>query len=137
MIVLDTNVLSALMRAEPDAAVIAWLDRQTVEAIWTTAVTVLEVEYGLAIIPDGRRKRRLQKLFAQVLDEDLGGRVLPFDRPAALAAAELAAIRRSEGKPVDVHDTQIGGIVLSRRMTLATRNTRHFDGVPVVDPWQG
>ncbi len=105
MILLDTNVLSALMQRRTDPAVVAWLDAQPPESIWTTAVTVFEVWFGLAILRDGRRRRRLQAAFAQTLQEDFDGRVLPFDAAA-------------------------------RKATLATRNTRYFEGlgIPIVNP---
>lgn len=135
MIVLDTNVLSALMRQQPDAAVIDWLDQQPPESIWITSITLFEVEVGLALLPKGKRRQGLEAAFAQILQEDLENRVLAFDTAAAGLAARLAAKRQRSGAPVDMRDTQIAGIVLARRATLATRNTRHFDDVPVINPW--
>ncbi len=137
MIVLDTNVLSALMRTEPEAAVLGWLDRQAPDAIWITAVTVFEVRMGLALLPAGRRRRALETAFERLLAEDLQHRVLGFDASAATRAAALAAARQSAGRSVDLRDTQIAGIVSARRATLATRNLRHFRDldVAVVDPW--
>lgn len=137
MIVLDTNVLSALMRTAPEAAVLGWLDRQAPDAIWITAVTVFEVRMGLALLPAGRRRRALETAFERLLAEDLQHRVLGFDASAATRAAALAAARQSAGRSVDLRDTQIAGIVSARRATLATRNLRHFRDldVAVVDPW--
>ncbi|MGO9227466.1 type II toxin-antitoxin system VapC family toxin [Mycobacterium sp.] len=137
MILLDTNVLSALMRREPDRAVVAWLDDQPGESIWTTTITILEVRTGIELLEQGRRRRQLEQAFGEVLTEDLGGRVQPFDQPAAEAAASIAAARQRAGRPVEIRDVQIAGIATARRATLATRNTRHFDavGVNVVDPW--
>ncbi|MGP0078369.1 type II toxin-antitoxin system VapC family toxin [Mycobacterium sp.] len=137
MILLDTNVLSALMRREPDRTVVAWLDNQPGESIWTTTITILEVRTGIELLEQGRRRRQLEQAFGEVLTEDLGGRVQPFDQPAALAAASIAAARQRAGRPVEIRDVQIAGIATARRATLATRNTRHFDavGVNVVDPW--
>jgi len=83
MIVLGTNVLSALMRAQPEPAVVAWLDRQPAEAIWTTSITLFEVRMGIALLPVGRRRERLELAFRLTLAEDLAGRVLPFDEAAA------------------------------------------------------
>ncbi len=139
MIVLDTNVLSALMRTEPEAKVVAWLDRQPTESIWITSVTLFETRLGLALLPSGRRRRALESAFSRLLDEDLENRVLDFDAAAATESASLAAARQKIGRPVDVRDTLIAGIVLARRATLATRNRRHFADlkVPVVDPWSG
>lgn len=137
MIVLDTDVLSALMRREPDPTVVAWLDRQPSESVWTTAVTVFEIRFGLELLEPGRRRRQLEEAFARALDEDFQGRVLGFDQEAARQAASCAAKRRGAGKPVDFHDIEIAGIVSTRRATLATRNIRHFQdlGIELVDPW--
>ncbi len=137
MIILDTSVLSALMRTTPEARVIAWLDRQPAESIWITSVTLFEALMGLALLPAGRRRRTLEAAFASLLKEDLENRVLDFDGAAATEAAALAARRQKAGRPVDIRDTQIAGIALARRATLATRNVRHFDDVQIqiVDPW--
>ena len=137
MIVLDTNVLSALMQQRPDAQVVAWLDKQAAESIWISTVTLFEARYGLALLASGRRKKLLIERFEQFLEEDLESRVLSFDTQAANQAAQLAAERKARGRPVDMRDTIIAGIALARRATLATRNTRHFDdlSVPVVNPW--
>jgi predicted nucleic acid-binding protein len=137
MIVLDTNVLSALMRAEPDRPVVRWLDRLAAESIWTTSITVFEVRFGLEVLPAGERKAALEHAFDQVISEDLRGRVLDFDARAASVAGEIAAKLRALGRPVDMRDAQIAGIIAARRATLATRNVRHFvdAGIPVIDPW--
>ncbi len=138
MIVLDTNVLSALMQERPNLAVVAWLDRQPAESIWTTSITVFESRLGLALLPKGRRRQRLEASFDRLLEEDLENRVLAFDTVAAAQAAHLAALRRMAGRPVDMRDTQIAGIALARRATIATRNQRHFEDltVSVVNPWE-
>lgn len=138
MIILDTNVLSALMRTEPEREVIDWLDRQPPESIWITSITEFESRYGLALLPDGRRRKALESAFERLLKEDLESRVLPFDSAAATEAAMLAAKRQQGGEPVDMRDTQIAGIALARRAAIATRNTRHFSGlnVEVVNPWK-
>ena len=137
MIVLDTNVLSALVRREADPAVVAWLDLQPSESVWTTAVTVFEIRFGLELLAAGRRRRQLEDAFSRVLDEDFQGRILPFDHEAAQEAASRAAERRAVGKPVDFRDIEIAGIVSARRATLATRNARHFLDlrIQLVDPW--
>ena len=137
MIILDTHVLSALMRTAPDAEVVAWLDRQPAESVWITSITIFEVRFGLAVLPRGRRRRALEGAFARLLEDDLENRVLDFDAAAATSAASLAADRQRAGRPADMRDTQIAGIALARHATLATRNVRHFAdlNVPVVDPW--
>ena len=137
MIIVDTNVLSALMRTAPDPPVVAWLDRQPAESVWITSITVFEARLGLALLPKGRRRRALETAFSRLLEDDHETRVLDFDVAAATAAAALAAERQKAGRPADLRDTQIAGIALARRATLATRNVRHFKdlNVPVVDPW--
>lgn len=137
MIALDTNVLSALMRAEPDATVMEWLDGQPAESIWTTAVTVFEIRIGIDLLAPSRRRQRLESAFERLLAEDLDGRVLSFDTAAADAAGTIAARQQRAGRSVEVRDAQIAGIALARRATLATGNVRHFKdlGLRLVDPW--
>jgi predicted nucleic acid-binding protein len=137
VIVLDTNVLSALMRTNPDDVVVEWLDRQPADSVWLTSITVFEARFGLALLPKGRRRIGLERAFDRVLTEDLSSRVLALDEMAAVTAAQLAADRQLAGRIVDLRDTLIAGIAQARRATIATRNTRHFEGldVPVVDPW--
>ena len=138
MIILDTNVLSALMRTTPDIAVVNWLDRQPADSVWVTSITVFETRFGLALLPRGRKRLGLERAFDRVLSEDLANRVLDFDAAAAAAAAQLAADRQRVGRIADFRDTLIAGIAQARRATIATRNTGHFEGldVPVVDPWK-
>jgi len=137
MTILDSNVLSALMRPSPDAQVLAWLDRQAAESLWITSITIFETRFGLDLLPQGKRRRDLEEAFERVLDEDLENRVLDFDSAAATAAASIAAATQKGGRSVEMRDTQIAGIALARRATLATRNVEHFVGfgVPVVNPW--
>ena len=137
MILLDTDVLSALMRAEPAMAVMKWLDRQPESSIWTTSITVMEIRYGLQIMPMGRRRQRMVEELEAVLREEIEERYAPFDVAAAQHAAALMALRKTRGRPVDLRDTMIAGIALSTRATIATRNTAHFAdlSVPVVNPW--
>jgi predicted nucleic acid-binding protein len=138
MILLDTNILSALMLREPDPAAVSWLDRQSVESVWTTAITVFEIRFGLEGLAGGRRRHRLEEMFNQALEEDLEGRVLPFDPAAARASASIAAQQRKSGRPFEIRDVQIAGIALTRKAVLATRNTRHFQGLGIhlTDPWK-
>lgn len=138
MIVIDTNVLSALMREVPERPVVEWLDRQAAESIWITSITLFEARLGLALLPKGKRRQALESAFDKLLVEDLEGRVLDFDQPAAEAAAQLAAGRQREGQTIDMRDTQIAGIVIARRAEFATRNVRHFSdlNVDVLNPWE-
>jgi toxin FitB len=137
VIVLDTNVVSALMRRDADPVVIGWLDRQPPESVWASAVTVFEIRFGLELLAPGRRPARLEDAFARALEDDFEGRILPFDQVAAHEAGLIAARRRRAGRPVEIRDAQIAGIVSCRRATLATRNIRHFAdlGITLVDPW--
>ena len=137
MIVLDTNVVAALMRRDIDPIVVAWLDAQPSESIWTTAVTVFEIRFGLEILADGGRGRQLQDAFVRVLEEDFEGRVLPFEQGAAREAALITERGRRAGRLIESRDAQIAGIVAARRATLATRNTWDFAGlgITLVDPW--
>src|SRR5580658_3891488 len=136
MIILDTNVLSALMHLTPDQNVIAWLDRQPRTSIWTTSVTILEVRFGLQIMAAGKRRSVLMRAFENVL-ETMEQRVVPFDAPAAQQAGDLMASRHKTGRTGELRDTMIAGIVLAQHAILATRNTAHFDEVtiPLVNPW--
>jgi predicted nucleic acid-binding protein len=137
MWIVDTNVLSELMRVTPEPAVIAWLDAQAPESIWTTSITVFELKFGVALLADGRRKQALRDALDALLHDDLAGRVLDFDSAAAAEAAALAARRQQAGRGVDMRDTQIAAIALARKAGIVTRNLRHFDdlAIEVVDPW--
>jgi len=138
VILLDTNVLSALMRRRPDPVIVAWLDSQAPESLWTTAVTVFEIRYGIDLRPVGRRRRALEAAFDAMLSDDLASRVAAFDGTAAAEAAKLAAWRQPIGRSVDFRDTQIAGIALARRADVATGNVRHFEGLglSIINPWE-
>jgi hypothetical protein len=138
MIILDTNVISALMAEGPVEPVDDWLNRQPSISLWTTSITVYEIQTGLALMPAGRRRVALQEAFDAVLNEDLQHRILDFDSRAAIEAANISVRRHRAGKVVDSHDVQIAGIAAARRGTVATRNVRHFSdvGIPVVNPWE-
>lgn len=137
MILLDTNVISALMRRDANPAVVEWLDNQPAESVWTTSITVFEVRAGLELLEDGGRRRQLEQAFERVLSEEFEGRVQSFDQAAAIVAGSIAATRQRAGRPVEIRDVQIAGIATARKATLATRNARHFEGLGVnlIDPW--
>jgi predicted nucleic acid-binding protein len=137
MIVLDTNVLSELLRVDPDPGVGAWVEAQPPASLFTTAVTSAELRFGLAILPRGARRQALQDAVSGILEEDFAGRVLPFDEDAAQSYAAIAAARRETGQPISQFDAQIAAIAHSRGARLATRNVRDFVhcGVEVIDPW--
>lgn len=138
MIVLDTNVLSELLRPAPDARVLAWLAAQPWAGLFTTTVVRAEIFYGVRILPDGARKLALLDATRAIFDEDFAGQVLSFDNDAADAYAEIAASRRGAGKPISQFDALIAAIARSRGASLATRNVKDFAdcGVDVIDPWR-
>lgn len=137
MIILDTNVISALMRTPAEPPVVGWLDQQAAESVWTTSVTIFEIRFGLGLLPRGKRRRTLDSAFQALIEDDLEGRILDFDVAAANTAASLATLRQQAGRALDMRDIQIAGIALARRASLATRNVRHFEGtgVPLINPW--
>ena len=137
MIILDTNVLSALMRQSADRQVIDWLDKQPRSSIWTTSITILEIRFGLHILPLGKRRAALAQIFERVLTEKIEDRVASFDAASALQSADLMAMRQKKGRIGDLRDTMIAGIVLASHAKLATRNVSHFQELSfsVIDPW--
>jgi toxin FitB len=139
MVILDTNVISALMQQRPHPAVKAWLDLQAELSVWTTSITVFEIRHGIEILPRGRRRASLEAEFERFIEDDIQRRIVPFDVEAANAAAILMAERQRSGRPGDMRDTMIAGIAIASHATLATHNRRHFAdiSVPVIDPWQG
>lgn len=135
--VLDTNVISEVMRTDPVAKVVDWVDEHDVESLSMTAVTAAELLYGVARLPDGARKRELSFAVQALIRQDFAGRVLPFDADAAEHYAALVAQREGRGRPISAADAQIAAICRLRGATLATRNTRDFEetGIELVDPW--
>lgn len=136
MIVLDTNIISELMRSAPAAPVVAWVDRQPAEEVCTTSVTLAEVRYGIARLPAGRRR----DLLDAVADDVFGGfeeQVLPFDAGAAAHYARIVVERERAGTPISGFDAQIAAVCRTHRAGLATRNTDDFDGLglDLVNPW--
>lgn len=138
MIVLDTNILSELLRPVPETVVVAWVSHQPRASLFTTSVTRGEVLYGLRLLSDGRRRRQLWNAALAIFDEDLAGQVLSFDSNAADAYAELVAHRRESGKPISQFDAMIASVAYSRGASLATRNVRDFEdcGIDVINPWE-
>lgn len=138
MIILDTNVISELMRAEPNGRVLEWLVRQPIAGLFTTTLTQAEIFYGLQLLPEGRRRKDLIAAARPIFEVEMAGRILSFDSDAALAYAELAAHRRQTGQPISQIDGQIAAITRSRGAHLATRNVRDFVacGIALIDPWR-
>jgi len=137
MILLDTNVLSELMRPVPSPAVERWLSRQPVAGTFIAAITEAELRHGLALLPDGQRQRALVAQAEAMLAQDFAGRILPFDSPAAAAYARIAAARRRARRPISQADAQIAAIAACRGASVATRDVAAFVdcGINVVDPW--
>ena|SRR5450432_421707 len=136
MIILDSNVLSALMRDAPDQMVASWLDRQPQSSIWTSSITILEIQTGLQIMPAGKKRVSLSEDFERLLDR-IDHRIAAFDEQAARLAAELTGLRQKKGRVGELRDTMIAGIVLANRASFATRNVAHFADISatVVNPW--
>ena len=137
MIVLDTNVVSELMRPSLNPAVESWIANRPAASLFFSAVGEAELRFGLAIMPAGRRRDALASEIEAMLRDDFADRILPFDSGAACAYADIAASRRAIGRPAAEADCQIAAITRSRGMSLATRNVRDFQdmGVNVIDPW--
>ena len=135
--ILDTNVVSELMRAEPDAGVLAWSRQQPLGELAITAITLMEVRYGIARLPDGARKQDLEVRFRRFLALAFGGRVLSFDGEAAEFSAVMRAMRRRMGRAVGTEDSMIAGIARQHGATVVTRDEGGFEGcgVPVINPW--
>jgi hypothetical protein len=136
VIVLDTNVISELSRRVPDPGVLSWLDSLAVSDVATTAITAAELRYGVARLPDGRRKRELTGMIEGILTEDFHGRVLPFDERSSVQYADIVAGRGRVGRPIGVADAQIAAVCRDLNAILATRNTADFEetGIELINP---
>lgn len=139
MIVLDTNVVSELMHASPDARLLDWLDAQPAADAHLTAVTAAELRYGATRLPAGKRRTELLRRVGAVLEEDFAGRVLPFDLAAATEYGEIVTARESAGRQIAMADAEIASICRSRGATLVTRNTPDFEltGIDLLNPFTG
>jgi predicted nucleic acid-binding protein len=134
---LDTNVLSELLRAQPHPAVLAWFAEQPADSLFVSAVTQAEMLLGARLLPRSKRRQQLETALDTMFREDFAGRVLPFDSAAAAAYAAVVAARRGAGRPISQFDAQIAAIALSRRAGLATRNVSDFEqcGLTLTNPW--
>ena len=137
MIIIDTNVVSELMRAKPDPAVLAWFAGHAADTLFLTAVSEAELRTGAAILPAGQRRDRLVGAINAMIDQDFAGRILPFDSAAARCYAEIAAARRAAGKPITDADCQIAAIAGACNAAIATRNVKDFEGCGsnIINPW--
>ena len=139
MIVLDTNVISEPMRADPDGAVLNWLNEQVDRALFTTSVTVLELRFGVERLPEGKRKTNLWDVLDFTLSRLIGQRILPFDTAAAIECARIAALAEANGTPIGQADAQIAAIARTHKFAIATRDAAPFQqaGLTVINPWEG
>jgi predicted nucleic acid-binding protein len=138
MIVLDTNIISELMRSEPHPSVFSWVSAQPRVTLFTTSVNKAEILYGIAMLPEGRRRNALATAADAVFEADFAGRVLPFDSAAATRYAEIVATRRRSGNPIEAFDAQIAATALVAGASLATRDIGGFAGcgLALIDPWE-
>lgn len=138
MILLDTNVLSELMRPSPEPRVVAWLDSCSDRDVWVSAVTVAEILLGIQLLPKGKRREGLAELARRMFEEEFSGRCLPFDAGAAVPYAGIVAARMRLGKPISVEVAQMAAIASAGGLALATRNVKDYSGIEglkVIDPW--
>lgn len=137
MIVLDTNVVSELLRPTPDEGVLRWIDSQLSDELWLCSPVALELWFGIQRLPEGARQTRLAQAVNAILEEDFENRVLPLDLQAAMACAELLARRERQGRSMALADAQIAAICLTHQATLATRNSKDFEvsNLPLINPW--
>jgi predicted nucleic acid-binding protein len=137
VIVLDTNVVSELMRRQPADAVMAWVDQQPAEEAWLTAVTLAELLYGIGRLPDGRRKAHLAIALDAMIVEEFDHRIAAFDEPAAAHYADIVVVRERAGRPISAADAQIAAICRSHSALLATRNVDDFADtrLAIANPW--
>ena len=138
MILLDTNVLSELMKSKPDPDVTQWLDDQTATEVFISSITKAEIELGIALLPDGKRQNALSKAASAMFDE-FKSRCLAFDCPTSTLYPRIVAESSRSGRPISVEDAQIASIALTNDCLVASRNTRDFEqiaGLRLFNPWQ-
>lgn len=137
MILMDSNVVSALMRIESEPAVASWLARQSIAQLFTTTPTIFEIRYGIEAKPAGRRRKALEDAFEDVIGTLLGHRIVDFDAAAAVEAGRARAVQKRRGKIASIPDSQIAGIALARRASIATGDIGDFAhlGIALINPW--
>jgi len=137
MIILDTNVVSELMRGKPIESVVRWVNGQAATSLYVTSITQAEILHGILLLPKGKRRDAIASAATEMFEHDFGGRILVFGSEAAAAYAVVAAARRRAGRPISAFDAQIAAIARSNGAKLATRNVDDFAGcgVDVIDPW--
>ena len=137
MIILDTNVVSELMRPAPAAGVVRWAASQPAHSLYTTSITQAEILHGILLLPAGRRRRALEQAAHAMFAEDFADRILAFGSEAAGPYARIAAERRKAGRPISQFDAQIAAIARARGARVATRNVSDYEGcgIDMIDPW--
>ena len=138
MILLDTNVVSEMMKPEPAARVVSWMEREPASSLYVTSITQAEIMHGVMLLPQGRRRKALEAAAQAMFSEDFAERLLAFGSEAALAYAHISVERRRRGRPIAAFDAQIAAIARAAGATLATRNITDFDhcAIRVVNPWK-
>ena len=138
MIVLDTNVVSEMMKPSPKPSLVDWLNRQETATLYLSTITLAEIGYGLHAMPDGQRRRSLEDRFEEFIAEGFDQRILGFDRVSACAYGELMGRRKTLGRPMSILDGQIASIARANRFAIATRNVHDFEecGVSLINPFE-
>jgi predicted nucleic acid-binding protein len=137
MTIIDTNVASEMINPQRNASVVAWVNQQPEGSLYTTSITEAELLYGLQLMPQGRRRTGLQEAIMAILHEDFARRILAFDSVAARICAEIMAVRRRAGRPIEWADAQIAAIAQAHKFAVATRNVSDFEGcgIELINPW--
>ena len=138
MILLDTNVISEPLKANGEPKVVAWIDAQVLETLYLSAITLAELRYGIAAMPEGKRKLAFRTSLEERVLPMFGSRILPFDVESSNAYAALLVRARAAGKGIGIADAYIAAIAAARGFTIATRDTSPFEaaGLPVINPWE-
>ena len=139
MFILDTNIISELMRPEPNPGLESWIASKPIDSLYTTSITIAELYFGIECQDEGKRKLWLRQSVTEIIEKGLLGRILSFDQESALIYAQIAARRRTQGRPISIADAQIASITYLHQMILVTRNTSDFHDckVEVINPFSG
>ena len=138
MILLDTNIISEVMRKQPSDRVLSWLNRESTAELFVSSITIAEICYGLRILPIGQRRKQLETHFEQFIAQGFTGRIIGFDETAARAYAEIMGLCKEKGRPMSLPDGQIAAVAQTNQLVLATRNIRDFAhcGLELINPFE-